>query len=211
MAGGSWITRVVVRDLPEDYKLAYQQFHRSPMLVVNVALTNWRFMYKLGLTACRWFEGFGFCCNIRQPMLVGDYRPPLDPDKPTILTFYVPFYYPGQPINDQGVQGRTELLATSYADYERQIREQMLRLFGSAGFNPRKNIAGIILNRWGHAYVDPQPGFYYGRDGKPAPRDIIRKRFARIAFAHSEMNGHQFWSGAIMEGRRAVEQLWEVI
>lgn len=211
MAGGSWTTRLVVRDLPEDYKLAYQQFHRSPMLVVNVALTNWRFLYKLGLTACRWFDGFGFCCNIRQPMIVGDYRPPLHPDKPTVLTFYVPFYYPGLPIHDQGVRGRTELFSTSYAEYERQIREQMLKLFGSAGFDPRNDIAGIIINRWGHAYLDPQPGFFFGREGKPAPRDVVRKRYGRIAFAHSEMNGHQNWSGAAMEGRHAMEQLLEVI
>lgn len=211
MAGGSWITKLVVRDLPEDYKLAYQQFHRSPMLVVNVALSNWRFLYKMGLTGCRWFDGFGFCCNIRQPMLVGDYQPPLDPEKPTILTFYVPFYYPGLPIHDQGVRGRTELFSTSYADYERQIRDQMVKLFGAGGFNSMKDIAGIILNRWGHAYADPQPGFYFGRDGKPAPRDILRQRFSRIAFAHSEMNGHQNWSGAAMEGRHAMEQLLQVI
>lgn len=211
MAGGSWMSRSVVRDLPEDYKSAFQNFYRSPMLVVNVAVTNWRFLYKLGLTACRWFDGFGFCCNIRQPMIVGDYRPPLDPDQPIIVTFYVPFYYPGRPIQEQGSQGRRELLSTSYSDYERQIREQMVRLFGSAGFNPRRDIAGIILNRWGHAYVDPQPGFYFGRDGKPAPREVVRKRFGRIAFAHSELNGHQNWVAAIDEGRRATNQALEIL
>jgi spermidine dehydrogenase len=211
MSGGSWMTRHVVRDLPEDYKLAYEKFYRSPMLVANVALSNWRFMYNMGLTGGRWFSGFGFFCNIRQPMIAGPYRPPFDPDEPTVLTFYVPFYYPGQPIRDQGAQGRTELLSTSYADYERQIRQQMLKLFGCGGFDPAKDIAGIILNRWGHAYLDPQPGFYFGRDGKPAPRDIVRKLFGRIAFAHSELMGHQNWSGAVLEGRRAVDQLLEVI
>jgi hypothetical protein len=25
------------------------------------------------------------------------------------------------------------------------------------GFDPRRDIASIILNRWGHAYVKPQP------------------------------------------------------
>jgi spermidine dehydrogenase len=85
-----------------------------------------------------------------------------------------------------------------------------LRLFGDAGFNPKKDVAGIILNRWGHAYVNPQPGFYFRPDGKPAPRDVIRKRFGRIAFGHSELVGHQYWLGAIGEGRRAIEQLREV-
>ena len=28
---------------------------------------------------------------------------------------------------------------------------------------------GIILNRWGRAYLTPLPGFFFGQDGKPAP------------------------------------------
>jgi spermidine dehydrogenase len=211
MAGGGWVTRHVVRDLPEEYRNAYRHFFHSPMLVVNVALTNWRFLYKLGLTACRWFDGFGFSCNIRQPMQIGDYRPPLDPNQPSLLTFYVPFYYPGHPLQEQGSLGRKELLSTTFREYETKIREQMIRLFGSAAFDPGNDIAGIVLNRWGHAYVNPQPGFYFPQDGQPAPRDIIRKRFDRIGFGHSELYGHQYWLGAIREGRRAVEQILGVI
>ncbi len=211
MANGSWVTRRIVKDLPENYREAYGRFYRSPMLVVNVALTNRKFLYNLGFTACRWFEGFGFSSNILQPMIVGDYQPPLDPDKPAIITFYVPFYYPGLSIKEQGVRGRAELLSTSYADYEKKILEQMVILFGKAGFDPKKNVAGIILNRWGHAYVNPQPGFYFGREGNPAPRSVIRNPFGRISFAHSELNGHQHWLGAVDEGRRAAKQAMRTI
>ena len=127
MASGSWVNRRIVRDIPSEYQDAYQNFYHSPMLVVNVAVTNWRFLYKLGITACRWFEGFGFSCNIRQSMVVGDYQPPLDPDKPAIITFYVPFYYPGLSLKDQGVKGRNEMLSTSYGAYEQKIKEQMVK------------------------------------------------------------------------------------
>jgi spermidine dehydrogenase len=209
MAGGSFTARHIVRDLPEEYRNAYESFYFAPMLVVNVALKNWRFLYELGLTACRWFEGFGFGCNIRRPMIVGDFRPPLHPDKPAVLTFYVPFQKPGLPIKQQGDEGRNLLLSTSYADYERQIVGQMSRLFGASGFNPEKDIAGIVLNRWMYGYVSPQPGFYFGRDGAPAPRDIIRKPFGRIAFAHAELNGHQHWVAAAMEGLRAARQVMD--
>jgi spermidine dehydrogenase len=211
IASGSFITRRIVKNLPEDYKEALKHFFHSPILVVNVALTNWRFLYKLGLTACRWFDGFGFSCNIRQPMIVGDYRPPLHPDKPAVMTFYVPFYYPGLSVREQGVRGRHEFLSTSYSEYELNIREQMVRLFGKAGFDPKKDIEGIILNRWGHAYVNPQPSFYFGRNGKTPPRDIIRKGFGRVAFGHSELNGHQHWVAAVDEGRRAARQALSVL
>jgi len=39
--------------------------------------------------------------------------------------------------------GRTRrLLSTSYSDFERQLREQMTEMFGRAGFDARRDIAG---------------------------------------------------------------------
>ncbi len=211
MACGSRLSRKVVSDLPANYIAAYNQFHVSPILVANVALTNWRFLYKLGLTACKWFSGFGFGCNIRKPMYVGNYRPPLHPDKPTVLTFYISFHQPGLSIEDQGEKGRKKLLGTSFAEFESLIVVQMKQLFSEAGFDAEKDIAGLILNRWTYGYVNPQPGFYFGKDGKPAPREIIRKPFGRIAFAHAELNGHQHWVAAVDEGRRAAKQSVEAL
>lgn len=210
MASGSWINRKIIHDLPDAYLEALGSFSHSPVLVVNVALTNWRFLFKLGLTACRWFSGFGYTCNIRRQMLAGDYQPPLHPDKPAVLTFYVPYFFPGHPAKEQGDRGRREMLSSSYADYERNIIRQMQTLFGSAGFHAKKDIAGIILNRWLYAYLNPGPGFYFGKNGMPAPRSIIRQRYGRIAFGHSELDGHQNWTGAVKEGSRAALQSLEV-
>ena len=208
MATGGWVNKHVVRDLPGEIHEAYGKFHHSPFLVANVAVRNWRFLEKLGISSCVWRDGiFGNSCNIRLPMTVGDYQPEIDPDKPALVTFYVPFYYPGQGMMEQGVLGRAELFSTSYADYEKKIRAQMVELFGETGFDPDQDIAGIILNRWGHAYVTPQPGFFFGTNGEPAPSDVIRKGFGRIAFAHSELQGMQHWGPAADEGKRAVRQL----
>jgi spermidine dehydrogenase len=208
MAGGAWASQHVVSDLGPEYREAFQDFVRAPMLVVNVALRRWRALYDLGITAASYRDRFGFCCNLRQSMVVGDYRPPLDPDKPTILTFYVPFERPGGSIREQSVSARTELLATSYRQYEMAVREQLMRLFGRGGFDARRDVAGIILNRWGHAYVCPAPGFYFGRNGKPAAPDVLRRPAGRVAFANSELHGHQNWLDATAEGKRAVQQLF---
>ena len=204
MAGGSWTTRHIVKDLPSEKREAFGQFLHSAVLVFNVAVRNWRFLYDRGLTAAQWREGFGFSCNVRRMMVFDGYRPKLDPDAPTVLTFYVPLYYPGLPAREQGSKGRQEMLATPFAGYEEKLRGQMRRMFGQPAEDA---IAGIILNRWGHAYVNPTPGFYFGREGRPAAPDVIRRPLGRIAFAHSELFGHQFWLGAIREGRRAVDQL----
>jgi len=207
MANGAWTSQYIVADVPDSHREAFADFVRAPMLVVNVALRRWRFMYDLGLTAASYRDQIGFSCNIRQSMVVGDYRPPLHPDKPTILTFYIPFERPGAPIRAQASAARTEMLGTSYRDYERRIREQLVRLFGRSGFDSRNDVAGIILNRWGHAYVCPAPGFYFGRNGKPAAPEVLRQPIGHIAFANSELNGHQNWVDATGEGKRAVEQL----
>lgn len=207
-AAASWTAKHAVQNLPDDYADAVGKFPRSPMLAANVALDNWRFLYNLGFTACSWRGGsFGFAANLRPNMYVGDYRPPLDPDHPNILTFYVPFNQYGLPLLDQGKAGRARLFATSYREYERRILQQMVTLFGDAGFDPNRDVAGIVLNRWGHAYCNPGPGFFARTDGRPTQSDILRQPLGRLAFGHSELNGNQHWNVAAAEGRRAAQQI----
>ena len=208
---GSWVARHIVTDLPSDYQTAFANLFHGPMLIVNVALRNWRFMEKLGISGAGWFDGFGYFANIRHPMIVGKRPVAFHPDKPAVLTFYVPILKAGLPIQTQGPAARAELYGTTYADYERQVVAHLRRLFSGAGFNARRDIAGIVLNRWGHAYVTPQPGFFFGQNGEPPPRDIIRQRLGRIAFAHAELWGVQSWWGATSEGKRALKQVLEVL
>ncbi|HEX3746873.1 MAG TPA: NAD(P)-binding protein [Bryobacteraceae bacterium] len=207
-ASAGWSNRYVLADLPAELHAAYDEFAYAPALSVNVALTNWRFLYKLRAPAVRYFDGeFGWSCNIRQSMTAGAFAPPLDPDEPIVLTFYTGIYEPGRPAKEQGEAGRKKLLTTSYAEYERLIRRQMTTLFGPAGFDASRDIAGIVLNRWGHARVIQPPGFYYGRDGRPSPRQIVERGYGQIAIAHSELNGHQNATGALAQGKRAAEQI----
>ncbi len=211
VAAGGWIARHIVRDLPPSYAAAYAQFHHGPILVANVAVRNWKPFAKLGITAAHWFDGFGFFVNLRQPMRIEGAPVPLDPSKPAMLTFYVGFPQSGVPIDRQTREARALLFGTSYADFERQIRRQLQQMFGSAGFNARRDIAGVVLNRWGHAYIAPQPGFYFGSAGNPAPLEVIRERYGRIAFGHSELSGRQSWGRAAQESRRALTQVLAVL
>jgi len=211
MSIGGWVARNIVSDMPDDMTEAYEQFYHSPVLVVNVALRNWRFLDKLGIAAGRWFEGFGNFFAIRRPMKTGKATQPFDPDKPTVMTFYVPFNNPGLPPKAQGLAGRAELLSKSYATYEKEIVDQMTRMFSDHGFDAESDIAGIVLNRWGHAYISPQPGFHFGKDGKNAPREIVRKGYGRIQFGHSELTGYMSHTRALGEGARAASEAMKKI
>ncbi len=208
MTGGSWTTKHIVRDLPAVCRDAYAQFHRSPCLMANVAVRNWRFLYNLGLTECQWFEGLGNYLTMRKVATFGTDPSTINPDTPTVINVKILFSYPGLPLEAQVVRGRTELLSTPFRAYERQIREQFTAMFARSGFNASRDIAGIILNRWGHAYLSPQPGFFFGRNGKPGPGDLIRQNpYGRIAFANSDLSGIMDHRMSILEARRAVQQL----
>jgi spermidine dehydrogenase len=212
MAGGSWTTKNIVGDLPTEHRNAYAQFYRSPCLMANIALRNWRFLYKMGISGCRWFEGIGNYVDVRRQALVGIDEPTINPDSPVVLTVKVLYAYPGLPTGEQGHRGRAEMLGTSFREYEQRIREQFTAMFAAAGFQARRDIAGIVLNRWGHAYLNPQPGFFFGKDGKPSPREVLRGApFGRIAFANTDLAGAMDHRYSILEAQRAVNQLLDQV
>ena len=208
MAGGSWTTKHIVRDMPQACREAYSQFHRAPCLMANVAVRNWRFLYNLGLTECQWFEGIGNYITMRKVATFGTDPATINPDTPTVINLKILFSYPGESLEAQTVRGRTELLSTPFRVYETRIREQFAAIFASSGFDARRDISGIVLNRWGHAYLSPQPGFFFGKNGQPAPGDVIRQHpYGRVAFANSDLSGIMDHRMSLLEAQRAVSQV----
>jgi spermidine dehydrogenase len=208
VAGGSWTAKHIITDLPAAQRQAYAQFYRSPCMMANVAVRNWRFLQKMGITGCRWFEGVGNSMDVRRLATVGIDEATISPDSPIVLTLKVLYAHPGLPTEEQGRRGRAEMLGASFRDYEQRIREQFDAMFAHVGFDAKRDIAAIILNRWGHAYLNPQPGFFFGSNGKPAPRDILRSApFGRIAFANTDLAGAMDHRYSILEAHRAVGQL----
>lgn len=212
MAGGSWTTKNIVRDLPDEHRAAYAQFYRSPCMMANVAVHNWRFLYKLGISGCQWFEGLGNYTQVHKLALCGTDSPTIGPDSPVVLTIKVLFSNPGHSTEEQGHMGRGQLITTPFREYERQIRQQFSDMFAHAGFDASRDIAGIILNRWGHAYLSPAPGFFFGKDGNPAPSDVLRAApFGRIGFANTDLSGVADHRSSIIEANRAVGQLLDQV
>ena len=84
MATGAWVNKHAVADLPDAHREAFASFQHTAFLVANVAVRQWRYLADLGFTGFRWWSDLGFACNLRRPMHVGTYQPPLDPDKPQL-------------------------------------------------------------------------------------------------------------------------------
>lgn len=209
MAGQQHLNKRVVTDLPTGHREAMDQFMHAPMMIVSVALRNWRFMDKLGVASVRWFgDELGWFTTLRRQMILDGKEPmPLDPDKPTVLTMYNSFCTPGLPIEEQTVAARMKMFGMSYADIEKKVVDQFTKMFAPGGFDAERDIAGIIVNRHGHAYAATPPGFFFAVDGKPTASDVIRQPHGRIAFAHAELKGAQMWEGAVHEGERAGRQV----
>lgn len=211
VATGGWVSRNIVADLPQAHAEAYREFRYGPVVTANVAVRHWRFFDKLGFAAARWFSGLGWHVCVRRNVALSKDTPPLTPNSPIVLTFYIPLLNPSVDPAVQGQVGRAQLLAMSYADFERQIREQMTQMFGAAGFDARRDIAGIVINRWGHAYFAPPLGFFFGSAGKAAPHEVLRTPHGRIIFAHSELQGNMNMAHAMLEGRRGARQAIELL
>jgi len=212
MASPQFINKHIIADLDSAHREAAEHFYYAPTFSLNVAVRNWRFLYKMGMSGARWFGGFGEWTEVRNPMVCGSDLKTFGPDSPVFLTLYVPFLNPGLPAGEQCTKGRFELISTPYREIERKMREQFVEMFSGSGFDPKRDIAGAILNRWGHAFIVAPPGFYFGKDGKPAPRDVFRKQpSGRISFAHSDVNGDPSAPGAIAEGNRAAGQAIKVL
>jgi spermidine dehydrogenase len=146
--------------------------------------------------------------EVRKLATVGGAAPTIGPDSPVVLTLKVLYSYPGEPVEVQGARGRIQMMGTPFRAYERRLREQLTDMFARSGFDPRRHLAGLVLNRWGHAYVNPQPGFFFGRNGQPAPRDVLRRApFGRIAFANTDLSGAMDHRNCFVESDRAVKQL----
>ncbi|ABQ67441.1 FAD dependent oxidoreductase [Rhizorhabdus wittichii RW1] len=203
IAAGGWVTRRLVRDLTPELAQAFSGLRYGPVLVVNVAVRNWRWLAKLGLPGVRSFAGGLFWhVTARQNFALGSDRRTLTPDTPLMLTFYIPVLKRGEDPDLQGALARMDIMQWSYADIERRLRTQMNDIFGPSGFEARRDIAGIVVNRWGHAYSAPRPGFFFAADGSASPQQLLQTPHGRVVFCHSELEGRQSMANAMLQGRR---------
>ena len=112
-------------------------------------------------------------------------------------------------MSDQYRAGRYELMSTKFETFERNIRDQLARMLGGAGFDPARDIAGITVNRWAHGYAYT-PNSLYDSHWKPEERPWVvgRKPFGSIAIANSDAGADAYTNVAIDQAHRAVRELF---
>jgi spermidine dehydrogenase len=194
-------------EVPEKQKEALHYGVKEPLIYTHVAIRNWTAFHKLGIRQIVSPGSYHSFTMLDFPVSLGAYQFPSSPQEPMVLFMLRTPCKPGLPRRDQYRMGRFELISTPFSKFERNIREQLNRALGPAGFDSARDIAGITVNRWAHGYAYEYDSLF---DPHWAPEDrpcvIGRKQFGRISIANSDAAASAYTNAAIDQAYRAVQE-----
>lgn len=196
-------------ELPEWQKDAQRYQVHAANLWVNVWLRNWRAFEQAGACFINAPNGFYSQILLECPVDIGGYKRSASPDEPTVLTMLRVFETPGVPVKDQYRIARNEMYATDFETYEFNVRDQLTRMLGPYGFDARRDIAGITVNRWGHGYSYMYSSVFdeFLDRGEQPPHERARMPYGNITIANCDAAGRDTTPDSIDQARRAVSEL----
>jgi spermidine dehydrogenase len=195
-------------ELPDGQKEALSYLVKAPLVYTHVAIRNWTAFSKLGVHQIVSPGSYHTYTALDFPVSLGKYEFSKKPEEPAVLFMLRTPCKPGLQVRDQNRAGRTELLQTPFSRFERNIRDQLGRMLGGAGFDPATDIAGITVNRWAHGYA--YTPFELDRPKwKEGEQPWVRGRrpFGRIAIANSDAGASAYTDVAIDQAYRAIGEL----
>jgi spermidine dehydrogenase len=202
----------IAQELPDAQKEALSSAQKVPLLYTNVLLRNWTAFQKLATSTVYAPGMYHTGMNLDIPVSMGGYECTKKPDEPIVLHMMKAACKPGRPAREQHKLGRIQLYSTTFETYERNIREQLLRILGPGGFDPARDITGITVNRWPHGYAYEYNSLFdpFWLDGTETPCEVARKPFGRLAIANSDAGAYAYTDCAIDQAYRAVQDLKKI-
>jgi spermidine dehydrogenase len=192
-------------EMPRWQREALHSLVKTPLVYTTVALNNWRAFTSLGIASVYAPGSYHHSLRLNSVVDIGGYKSVRSPDEPTLVRMTRTPCRPGFEPREQFRSGRRELLATDFATFERNIRDQLARTLGPGGFDPARDITAITVNRWPHGYAyEYNPLFDPDWDEPNQPHVVGRAPFGRIVIANSD-------SGAGAYTDVAIEQAWRAI
>ena len=196
-------------ELPQKQQEALHSLVKTPLVYTHVAIRNWKAFQNLGIHHIVAPAGYHTYTALDFPVSLGPYEFPSKPDDPIVLFMLRTPCKPGLPPRDQFRAGRAELMRTPFSVFERNIRDQLARMLGGAGFDPARDVEGITVNRWAHGYAF-SPNLLFDPDWPEAEKPWVlgRKPFGRITIANSDAGASAYTDVAIDQAHRAVTELF---
>jgi spermidine dehydrogenase len=195
-------------ELPAQQKDALKLAVRKPLVTAQVALNNWRAFAKAGVGFVLSPNSF-FHMSILDPgNSLGNAAVAGSPDDPAMFNMLMAPNMPGVgTARDQYRAARAMLMEIDRETYERNTIDQLQRMLGGFGFDAKRDIAGITINRWAHGYACGANELYDSFPDGEEPCLKARKRFGRIAIANSDAAGISMTQAAFDQANRAVREL----
>jgi len=197
-------------EMSDAQKQGLSYGEKVPFVFANVLLASGVAFSQLGLTITQCpFDAFQWV--VAGPtMTTGGYAPPRAADDPMAILMMgspTPADDETSSARDLFRRGRHKIYATTFAEYEQNIREQLQSLLGAHGFDHETDIQAITVNRIPHGYAY----WYWGLDDPEwspgqAPHEIGRKQFGRISIANSDSQARPYMDGAFDAAFRAVDE-----
>lgn len=195
-------------DLPEAQRNALARNVKAPLVYTKVLIRDWQAFAKLGVHEIS--APMSFHCRVKldYPVSLGGYKHPRKPSEPMCLHMvHVPNESnPGMEARDMFRIGRMKLLDMTFADFEKHIRDDLDRMLGPGGFDSRRDVAAITVNRWSHGYSYGVNSLFDEGDHEATVKEA-RKPFGRVAIANSDSDWHAYAHTAIDQAERAVREV----
>ena len=182
----------------------------------GVLVSNWMPFVDAGISAVT-APGKTFSrTSLQAALAMGDYKTNRDPRDPLVVRMSAYFDAPDRGLNrrEQHLVGRTNMLNSSFDEFEFMIRDKLSRILSPHGFDDEKDILGITVNRWPHGYSysynplsDSEEWAYSTTNTRPCV--VGRQRYGRIAIANCDASASPHTDGSINEAYRAVNELLE--
>lgn len=198
----------ILRELPTAQREAMAEAVRTPLVYTNVVLRNWRSFVAAGVDRLYCPTGPYADIALDFPVSLGDYRCPQTPDEPIVVHMATaPVPGDGSHPKHQFKAGRATLLETSFTDMERDVRTQLTNVLGPYGFDARRDILALTINRWPHGYAREFNELFDTWSADAAPWIAARVPFGNIAMAASDTQGRAYVDAAVDAAHRAVGDL----
>lgn len=115
---------------------------------------------------------------------------------PTVLTYYLPY------ADRDASAGRKRLLSATHED----LCDLVMAELGPAHRGLASQVQRIDVARWGHAMVQPRPGFVFGASRRQAALPL-----GRVHMAHSDISGLALLEESLHHGVRAAEEVFTAL
>ncbi|MEM1412137.1 MAG: FAD-dependent oxidoreductase, partial [Pseudomonadota bacterium] len=199
-------------DMPEAQREAQKYQVKCPMLITNVLLRDSKAWNASGVSSA-WCPGRMHTMIVRlQGNTAGGYTQGSwdNREGPMTLAFFGSIEEPPGALDLKARlrAARSKMLTLTLEDYEREVRTVLDGLLGPYGFDVKRDVLAITVNRWPHGY-----SYFYRdlwdpdfEDGQ-YPHQLASKPFGNITIANADRVADAYTHTAIDVARDAVAEL----